>query len=224
MERHEQVISDFLRFLNRNTSNFILKGGTSLRKCYNLDRFSEDIDLDAVKENIIDAVDVFCKTQGYTYRIVKNTPFVKRCMINYGIDNRPLKVEVSYRRQFIPSEDTTCINNINVYTIDRIAQMKANAYAARDKIRDLYDITFICNHYFDKLSSTTKNIITDAVGNKGIEQFDYLVKTQNDPLIDTNKLETDFLKMFDKLGLLSEPHKLIDLTPDTQKSLHKGRT
>ena len=43
-ENHFSVICDFLDYLNNKTSDFILKGGTSLMVCYKLDRFSEDID------------------------------------------------------------------------------------------------------------------------------------------------------------------------------------
>ena len=43
---HGQVINSFLKHLNTKSNSFILKGGTALAKCYNLNRFSEDIDLD----------------------------------------------------------------------------------------------------------------------------------------------------------------------------------
>ncbi|WP_164821354.1 nucleotidyl transferase AbiEii/AbiGii toxin family protein [Paenibacillus koleovorans] len=32
-----------------NSDNFVLKGGTGLLFCHGLDRFSEDIDLDAIR-------------------------------------------------------------------------------------------------------------------------------------------------------------------------------
>ena len=37
---------------------------------------------------------------------------------------------------------------------------------------------------------------------KGIEKFDYLVATQQDTLIDKDRLAEGFLKMHEKLGLL----------------------
>lgn len=39
-DKHQNVINEFLNFLNKKTDDFILKGGTSLLICYNLDRFS----------------------------------------------------------------------------------------------------------------------------------------------------------------------------------------
>lgn len=86
--------------------------------------------------------------------------------------------------------------------MDRLAKMKAAAYGARDKIRDLYDIVFICKEKFSDLSEGTKEILSDAIGAKGLEQFDYLIATQKDPLIDKEKLASDFLEVNDKLGLL----------------------
>ena len=45
-------------------------------------------------------------------------------------------------------------------------------------------------------------MIRDTLSYKGIEQFDYLVATQQDTLIDKDRLAECFLKMHEKLGLL----------------------
>ncbi|MBO5004360.1 MAG: hypothetical protein J6D03_03740 [Clostridia bacterium] len=74
----------------------------------------------------------------------------------------------------------------------------------RDKIRDLYDVCYICNNFWDELSNDVKNMIRVAVEYKGLEQFEYVIKDQKDELINNEKLETEFLKMYEKLGLLSE--------------------
>ena len=90
--------------------------------------------------------------------------------------------------------------------------MKANAYIGRDKIRDLYDLSFICNRYWDTLPAALKTVIRNAVEYKGIEQFDYIIREQQDDLIDKDKLADDFLSMYDKLGLLYDENeqKIID--------------
>lgn len=80
--------------------------------------------------------------------------------------------------------------------------MKSSAYQARDKIRDLYDVCFLCNHYWDKLSEGAISALRTSVEYKGIEQFDYISREQSDELIDKEKLADDFLAMYDKLGLL----------------------
>ena len=100
--RHGKVIVNFLRYLNEQTNKFILKGGTALAQCYNLTRFSEDIDLDSGKENIISYVERFCKECDFAFCIGKDTPTVKRCFINYGNQSKPLKIETSYHKLSVP--------------------------------------------------------------------------------------------------------------------------
>ena len=122
---HGGIIKDFLLELNNVSKKYILKGGTSLMMCYGLDRFSEDIELDAfnTKAGIEKFVDNFCSKYGYTYRVAKNTDTVKRYMIHYGGD-KPLKVEISYRRKNILETEITIINNILVYNVCNILIFK----------------------------------------------------------------------------------------------------
>lgn len=202
-KKHGYVISEFLRFLCESTNSYILKGGTALMQCYNLDRFSEDIDLDGKGNSIFDLVDCYCKCNSYDYRIAKNTDTVKRCMIHYG-GAKPLKIEVSCRRNVINPNEYVKINGIIVYTIERLANMKCSAYASRDKIRDLYDLSFICCNYYNRLSEQTKNFIFDTISAKGVEQYDYLVNNQPDELISKEKLLEMFLTTIDKIGLMTD--------------------
>lgn len=219
-KKHGQVIDNFLKDLSDTQGDaFILKGGTALLKCYNLDRFSEDIDLDGKRKNIKEFIGKFCKKYGYTYRIAKDTDTVKRAFINYG-ENKPLKVEVSYRRRDIPHEQYTKINGINVYTIDRLCQMKSSAYESRDKIRDLYDLCYIGDKYYDKLSESTKIRLQDALEYKGLEQFDYIIQNNEDPLIDKDKLAEKFLNLYDKVGLLYDKTEN-DISKDIGKNKSK---
>ena len=204
-KEHQAVISDFLKHLNASTSDFILKGGTSLMMCYNLDGFSEDVDLDAQRgnKNIGSIIDDFCKKNNYFYNVNEDTDTVKRFMIHYTEQySKPLKVEISYRRKHIGEDEITNINGIEVYTINSLCYMKSSAYQARDKIRDLHDVCFLCNNYLESLSEGAINALRTSVEYKGIEQFDYIIRVQSDELIDSEKIADDFLKMYDKLGLL----------------------
>lgn len=207
-DKHGEVISSFLKYLNNQTDGYILKGGTALMACYNLDRFSEDVDLDGVdKTKIQDIVSDFCDRYGYSYRIAKDTDLVKRYMINYGNIGNPLKVETSFRKKSIDKDEYMKINGVSVYKIDSLCLMKATAYMGRDKIRDLYDLSFICDEYWNEISPAVKSVVRNAIEHKGIEQFDYIIKDQYDPLIDIDKLATSFLKMHDKLGLLYDKNE-----------------
>jgi len=162
-------------------------------------------------KGLIPLVGAYCVEHGYTHRAAKDTAMVERCFINYGNNSHPLKIEASYRRSTIPSIEMETINGIRVYGIEPLCVMKTTAYAGRDKIRDLYDVAFICNNYYDRLTAPTVALLRNAVEHKGIEQFDYVVRNQPDDLIDNEKLAEDFLKMYERLGLLldEEERKLL---------------
>jgi predicted nucleotidyltransferase component of viral defense system len=218
-EQHGDVILSFVEHLNTNTDDYVLKGGTALYLCYGLDRFSEDIDLDGRSKGLVAQVDSYCAENGYSYRVAKDTATVERCLINYGNDQHPLKVEASYRRGEMPESETTTINDIKVYTIDQLCIMKTGAYEGRDKIRDVYDVAFICNNYFDKLSPQAVSSMRSALEHKGIVQLDYIVKTQPDELIDADKLADSFLDAYERLGLLlddDEKEFIEKLAPDVE--------
>lgn len=195
---------DFLQYLNKYSASYILKGGTALMFHYGLPRFSEDIDLDSNDAHSIRTImDKFCKQNGYTYNIKKDTDFTLRFMLKFSQECNPLKIEVSFRRSDIPSSAYIIDDNVKVYNIDSLASLKIGAYGQRDKIRDLFDCSFIVNNYYDKLSFNTINSYISTFQHKGLDQLDYLVETQQDPLIDSNSLVESFLTANDKLGLLS---------------------
>ena len=208
INKHVEVIEELLNMFNASTDNpFILKGGTALMECYALDRLSEDIDLDAPgmttdRDLFFKYLDSFCLENGYTFRLAKNTQTVGRGFIHYPGSDKPLKVEVSYRRAEINPDITCLINNIKTYTLDELCLMKTAAYLSRDKIRDLYDVCFICTKYYDTLSNASKDALRSAFEYKDLSQFDYLVKTDTDYLVDVEKLETMFLKSFENVGLM----------------------
>ncbi|MDR1016677.1 MAG: nucleotidyl transferase AbiEii/AbiGii toxin family protein [Coriobacteriales bacterium] len=214
-DKHVSVMRELVAAINADPSRFVLKGGTALMFCYDLDRNSVDIDLDGEGERyekssdaLFKIVSTFCEKSSYDYRIGKDTNTVKRALINYGDPSTPLKVELSYRRRDIDFDtDTRTINGILVYSIDELCKMKASAYLHRDRIRDLYDLTFICAKYFDDLEKASVEVVRNAFEYKGLNEFDYLVRTQDDPLIDNSLLETRFLSAYDKVGLM-QPSRL----------------
>ncbi|GHV36517.1 hypothetical protein FACS1894187_11240 [Synergistales bacterium] len=213
--KHQNVIIDFLQYTNSKTSNLILKGGTALAMCYELDRFSEDIDFDGRKHEdganntVGNIVDNFCKSNNFTYRVAKDTEFVKRYMIHYedDISKKPLKIETSYRKKEVFEDEVTKVNGIMVYKVEPLLIMKVNAYSDRDKIRDLYDLVYIYNNFAEQASPQSLSFLRNAFEYKGIEHVDYILKTQSDLLINNEKLSGDFLEMYSNLGLLYEKHE-----------------
>ena len=220
-KRHREVLTSFVKYLNAETGSFALKGGTALYLCYRLDRFSVDVDLDGGEKGLTAVVDGFCREKGYSYRVAKDTTVVERCMVDYGNTRKPLKIEASYRRKEIPEEETVMVNGIKVYRIDPLCGMKINAYSGRDRIRDLYDLTFIFKNYYDQLSPQTISLLRGAVAHKGIAQFDYVVRNQPDELIDSDKLADDFLTMYDRLGLMMDENERELLGNGSQSAISK---
>ena len=98
---HGRFIHSFLLLLNKQTDQFVLKGGTALSICYGLNRFSEGIDLDGRKQDIKEIVRRFSTQHNIKFRIAKDTPTVKQCLMDYGKPLHPLTIEVFYRNRNI---------------------------------------------------------------------------------------------------------------------------
>jgi hypothetical protein len=183
---------------------------------YNLNRFSEDIDLDGTnKEKIKEIIDKYCKIYGKTYNVKKDTDTTFRVMLKYNKKKDHLKIEVSFRADFIPKDAYQKTIGIAVYNINNLASMKAMAYMGRNRLRDLFDTTFIVNNYYDQLDSSVRSGIISAFQYKGLDQFDYITSQQSDPLIDPKVLQDSFLNAYDKLGLfVDSPEPETDFTQD----------
>jgi len=224
-EEHKRMLGKTVKAINEDSSGFILKGGTALLLFYGLDRMSVDIDLDAagarsfeLREKLKGIIEDYSRENGWEYRIGKDTDAVQRFFIHYSKDNErlePLKIEVSFRNNEIEAEEVCSIEGIRVYTLDALAQRKASTYLQRDKIRDLYDICYICANKYSLLSKESKRLIRWALEYKGIEQFDYMIRTQPDPLINSDVLETRFLEALEKNGLL--------MNRESEKETHPPR-
>lgn len=99
--------------------------GIALSRCYELDRFPEDIELVGHKQDIKELTRRFCDRFGFTMGVAKDASTVKRCVIVCGELEKPLKIEVSYRNQQISEQDWQIVGGIKVYSIDALARMKA---------------------------------------------------------------------------------------------------
>ena len=142
--------------------NFIFKGGTALRFYYGLDGYSEDLDFDAISNNMdiikrLKSHKDFKNWQIYTKKISETS---NRFTIDYGaktpLGNYPLKIDISGRNKMLLRDKQLAYSKIDgvcVYNIEIIAQMKRQAFLSRNKIRDFYDIGFLLEKYpqcFDK--------------------------------------------------------------------------
>jgi predicted nucleotidyltransferase component of viral defense system len=195
---HENTMNEFLTFLYLKTDRFIFKGGTALYKFYKLDRFSEDLDFDSENGDISKIVKAFCKLKGFPEPSEKkNTNKGQKYFIDYGVIGQTLKIETSLRNKFISKDTVVKFDNILVYNIDIIAFQKADALRNRDKIRDLYDMAFIIINYYDKLKDETKEEVSKSLHSKGLKQYDYVIKEQQDEFINNEKMLEMVIKAFD---------------------------
>lgn len=200
--KHKEVIIDFLTYLNRASDKFILKGETSLMLCYNSERLSEDIHLDSIsREGIKEIVESFCKLNNYSCSIEKNTNETKVFIINYGNTNKPLKVKISFLNRRVSDFLVCSINNIKTYIIEAIAIFKIDTFSKSNKLSDLYDLIFICKNYWNDLSVMNQFNIRNTLVYKGLEFVNYLISTQKDASINSNKLLNDYLDIAEKIGI-----------------------
>lgn len=202
---HLKIIKEVLDaiFNERASSDLTLKGGTALLLYYGLDRFSEDIDLDATKVNIKSIISRYCKTKGYSFNVTKDTSTVKRYMINYG-DDESLKVEVSYRGKNIIESNRVNIDGVNVYTLKELLFMKIDTFLSpnRNKIRDLYDIAFIYHEAEIELTDDIIRELTRMFMHDMLDYIFYVVENHKDFIIpdtDSERILEDILYIYDDI-------------------------
>ena len=172
------------KVLKKIDNRFILKGGTALLLYYGLDRFSEDIDLDSVVDNMNISNQINNGNKEWKINIRKDIDTVFRVMIDYGAKNEkedyPLKLEISSRNKNLLKQkklEYVNIEGVNVYKLEEILKMKVIAFSDRDKIRDFYDLAF----YLEK----------------NPEKF-------SDDMLDTFKIKMDYKDLDDLACLLEE--------------------
>ena len=70
-------------------------------------------------------------------------------------------------------------------------------------------MSWICCEHYDDIDQSARDAIRTALEYKDVEQFDYVVKSDPDPLIDVDLLETRFLTALEKSGLMSAPKPIV---------------
>lgn len=190
-EEHINIIKNLIAFLFDSPvgSDLVLKGGTALLLYHGLDRFSEDIDLDASKVNIENLLRIYCNNNKYKIRITKSTNTVKRYMIDYN-DEASLKVEVSYRnttdRRYV---DT--FGKVRVYSLEKLFLNKINAFMSpnRNKIRDLYDIAYIYYQTDVNITPELEDKLYDMFAYDNMDHVERVIANHKDEIIPEKNIE-----------------------------------
>ena len=129
--------------------NAIIHGGTAIWRCYNGNRFSEDVDVYIIRndENIRG---FFNSLEKKGFRIIKKRVKENSLYSEIIIDNTPIRFEATFqiKRPLLKKYETSESFFINVYTLspEELIIEKINAYLKRKKIRDLYDIFFLLGY------------------------------------------------------------------------------
>ncbi len=200
-QEHTLVMASICQSFRENALPMVLKGGTALKLCYNLDRFSEDLDFDSVKPlNLQTPINKVFAQLGKSrphlrnpeITITKDTATVRRYRILYGGDKR-LKLETSFRHQ--PSDDAlTEVNGILTYKISYLIQQKLKAFTGRTAARDLHDVVYLYEHYFEAFGQDELAEIDEIYNNQSDILDEYNSAYAEDTILKTKDLLDDYTK------------------------------
>lgn len=198
---HIEVMTAICHGFYKKKLPMVLKGGTALRLCYNLDRFSEDLDFDCAKalnlENTI--TEIFSqlgKSKPHLRKpgidITKDTHTVRRYRITYG-DGINLKLETSLRGT--PNDKNLIeLNGILTYNIDQLIQQKLKAFNSRTAARDLHDVIFLYEHFFAHFGKDEALEITALYDNQSAILEEYTSAYSEDTILSISDLLEDLSK------------------------------
>jgi len=190
---------------------YVLKGGTALMFGYELDRFSEDLDFDSTKKLNLETKINESLPLGFEVIDIKkpkDTDTVQRYKVHYKTPNgdRRLKIETSYRKKDIDTNDYSLIKDMQIYNIDFLLDNKISAShdgaKPRTTARDLYDIDFIVNNF--------KSVITPTFKTR-LEEF----------IIDEDALYDRFEDAYNEDSLVNVKVKLDDLIIRLSKNINR---
>jgi predicted nucleotidyltransferase component of viral defense system len=195
------VMEDIAKEITKDEkAALVLKGGTALMLCYNLPRFSSDLDYDGANTDIHieDAIKKGAAVSGRKAHMIilkKNTDTVKRYMVHYKEwENEPLKIEISFRnRDNIGRNDFTNVHGIRVYTIANLIEQKFNTFCDRYKARDMYDVAFLLEHYPQMVPVDLLKKSYARVQSLGLDYMEKVMK--GDPVFENYDCEKILLKM-----------------------------
>lgn len=180
--------------------NAVLHGGTAIWRCYNGNRFSEDIDIYLVKDEA--KINLFFSKLEKVGFIIEKKKFTDNSLYSsLRLDRTLIKFEIIFKKvKGVLKEYTTVEGNlISVYTLspEELIIEKINAYLNRLKIRDLYDLFFLLRYV------NNRNILVNKI-NKLIKKY----KHPND--------ETD-LKILIIEGLIPTSAKILEYIKSWEK-------
>jgi len=128
----------------------VIHGGTAIWRCYEGNRFSEDIDMYIKKDTEkINALFLTLEKNGFSVskKRIKENSLYSTLKFNTSI----VRFEALFKaikNPFLKEYETSEGNLINIFTLspDDLVEEKINTYIKRKKIRDLYDLFFLLRY------------------------------------------------------------------------------
>ncbi len=207
---HEMVMKTICQSFQKKALPMILKGGTALKLCYGLDRFSEDLDFDSVKQlNLEHSInEIFThigknqsKFRNPDITLTKKTDTVRRYRVVYA-DNINLKIETSLRGT--PDDnDITELHGILTYKISVLIKQKLSALQGRTTARDLHDIIYLYRAYYNGFNDEQKMTIIDLYNTQSTVLDRFNSAYDEDSVLTTKDLLLDLMNLVE----LVESHK-----------------
>lgn len=127
----------------------VLHGGNAIWRCYQGNRFSEDIDVYLSEKEPLN--NLFKSFEKKGFRIIKKRVKEDSLYSEMEFMRVNIRLEATFRKikeSIIKEYETSDGNLINVYTLDplELVREKISACIKRRKVRDLYDIFFLLRY------------------------------------------------------------------------------
>jgi predicted nucleotidyltransferase component of viral defense system len=185
--QHEQFELEVLSRLQsgRFLTNLIFGGGTMLRLCHGLDRFSVDLDFWVAKK--LDWAKYYRRMekylgQFYTIADSANKHFTILFELKSPQFPRSLKIEIRKTVKNVTTETSIAYSPhapvqvlVKTVALEEMMKSKIEAFLDRREIRDVYDIEFLLKRGIS-ISAEKEILIKLLVGLEKLEKKDFSVK------------------------------------------------
>ena len=155
IEQHEQFEMEVLQLLNssRSLKNLVFGGGTMLRLCHELNRYS--VDLDFYFKSLISDDQTFDKIQqviSSKYDVTDAKNKFNTILIEIRSNAYPMRLQIEINKQKQYPVSKQCIaysrfSNLQIFldtvSLDHMMNNKTEALLSRKEIRDAFDIDFL---------------------------------------------------------------------------------
>lgn len=132
--------------------NAIIHGGTAIWRCYNGNRFSEDVDV-YIERDLNKIEEFFRSLENIGFKIIKKRVKDNSIYSDLDLNGIPARFEATFQNKspFLRRYETceSFFINVNTLSPEDLVIEKVETFLKRLKIRDLYDINFLLNYVED---------------------------------------------------------------------------